>query len=82
MSTREKHLVSHAVSSAVLHLAMALCSPPRRVRKNKDGDWIGYEGRARVYNFGISEFAAKAWEESNRSPQAIVNRLKPKPNQK
>lgn len=50
-----------AVSPAVLALARVIGQPKRRVRENKAGDWIAYEGQCRVGSFGSNARRAREW---------------------
>lgn len=63
---RTKRFVAHGDSLLINRMAFALTLPPRRVRCNKEGDWIGYEGRERVYNFKDNADQAKNWAERVR----------------
>lgn len=58
---RTKRFIAHGDSLMINRMALAMTLPPRRVRKNKAGEWIAYEGRERVYNFRDDETRAKAW---------------------
>lgn len=60
---RTKRFVAHGDTLMINRMALAMTLPPRRVRQNKDGEWIGYEGRQRMYNFRANEAKAKAWAE-------------------
>lgn len=67
---RGKYYVSHADSLMIARMAFAMSLPKRRVRLNKAGEWIAYEGRTRVYSFGSNATAAKLWEESDKDAEA------------
>lgn len=58
---RTKRFVAHGDTLMINRMALAMTLPPRRVRQNKAGEWIGYEGRQRMYNFRDNEAKAKAW---------------------
>lgn len=63
---RGRYFVSHADSYNVVALARAIHTPNRKIRKNKDGDWIAYEGRERKGNFKQNYEAATKWANRER----------------